>query len=914
MNEFVCLDIETTGLSYKDNEIIEIGLVKIADGQIVEKYSTLIKPQKPLVEFITKLTGITDDLLINAPVFSEVYPKIKNFIGQNILVAHNIKFDFDMLNQEFLRLGSPSLTNKLLDTQELALILYPHFYSHKLSALAKNFNILLKAHRALNDALAVAEIFLKMHEELLKINPLILNQALKILPLEKQALKEFLAIFYQEIYQGKSLNYLDYLNGLKDISQPKKDTNFKSWPKDIKSFFQEESPLNNNFTNFEIRDSQANMAEFIFERFQNAEYGVVEAGTGIGKTLAYLIPSIIWSKKQGKPIIISTKTKHLQNQIMFQDLLRTSCENIPNFTFALVKGKENFLDLRKFDSLLKEFNLGLHKNDAIEFLGLFNWLLTTKLGDLTELHPTIYKIFYYKINFTTFSEYNDNRVFKNKCFVQKMRRKAKQADLIITNHSLVFADYFNGNKILPAYDYIIFDEAHSLEDIVGFSTGKVFSNFTLKELFSNFSLRHKSVFLEQIDLVNKRLVTEKNCDFSEYFRYLKDKINELKEQHNVFFDYLKTLFRDTKILSGEKKQIIFSAKLGNGNNFAEIKYRLNDLILELKTIRKIFEQIIEELNKFNKDNVIKNMCHIFIDNEDFLKQLILDLEVQIALPENFITWLEEENTNKAKFLKLISVPINIKNIFQDYINQKKSCIFTSATLSINQQFDYFLNRLGITENFKTLILASEFDYYNQAEFNLFTDLPVFQDTEEYYADIAQSIFQIVTSNFQKTLVLFTAQKSLRRTYHYLKELLNNYPTTVFCQNIHGSRESILERFKQFDQAVIFGLDSFWEGVDLAGDLLKCLIIQKMPFPVPSDPLHQARMDLLTTEGKDSFMNYSLPLAVLKFKQGIGRLIRTKQDTGSIYVLDTRLVTKYYGKYFLKEVENYRNNYVTKEMS
>ncbi|MFA5878591.1 MAG: helicase C-terminal domain-containing protein [Candidatus Margulisiibacteriota bacterium] len=904
MKTYICLDLETTGLAYKTNEIIEIGLVKIVNSEIVDRFSSLVKPQGRLLGFITKLTGITSAMLQDAPLFEEIVPSILSFIGEATIVAHNATFDLDMLNQELFRINYGKLINKALDTKDLSLVLHPELLSHKLSALVNYYDLKFTHHRALTDAEAVANIFIRFRKEILSINPIIIAEAIKLLPSSKNDLKDYFSEIYFEIDKSKSFYYLDYLDSYKKPKKYKKQDNTID---DINKFFQNDSPLKVNFSEFEIRESQIKMAGFIEACFKENNLGMIEAGTGIGKTIAYLLPAIIWARKNGTPVIISTKTKHLQNQIMYQDILKVKSDKTPSFTYALVKGKENYIDIAKFDTIYKNYTLGLLKKDVVEFLGLLSWLLKTATGDLSELHSSIYNIFYYKVHFTSFSDsFYQKDIYKNKCFVNKMRHRAKDVDIVITNHALVFSDLLHNAKILPDYQYLIFDEAHSIEDVASNTASINFNNFTLKEIFNQFKTTHQESLINQIIKMQSLLL---NTISNDLICEIKDKNAQLVQLNEIFFESVKVFLINNNRESYDKQQFVLDDKARNLLDWQNVNQNHHELITELLKFQYLLEQLTQKKEVPDSgSDITKNFIKRLNDTIQYLGEMISNIQLIFSFNQENINWLEMQSIHNDKLIKLISAPIDLRSTFKLLLDDKKSCIFTSATLTINKNFDYLINRLGIADEkgrIKKLYLESEFNYKEQALFNTITDLPVYNENQEYFKSLAEIIFKIVVSLETKTLVLFTSQKSLKLTYSYLQRYLKEYPITVFCQNLHGSRESIIERFKQTETGVIFGLDSFWEGIDLAGDLLQCVILQKMPFPVPSEPLTKARINLIEAEGKNGFRDYMLPMAVLKFKQGIGRLIRTKNDTGQLFILDERVFNKSYGKNFLNEISKFK---------
>lgn len=897
LQSFVCIDLETTGLCSNENEIIEIGAVKVVQGVVTEKFSTLIKPKGKIDEFVSDLTGIDLEMVQNAPEFHDIEKKLCDLLQDQILIAHNAQFDINMLNQAFKRLGKSELTNIYLDTKELSTIIYPNLYSHKLGSLSRHFHLnILDHHRALNDALCVAYLFLQMEEDVRKMNPLIIAEALRLIPSSNKGLKTYLEPLYKEIYKGQSLHYKDYLHSYKKTPPIKQEKNIDF---DMPHFFSEQSCLKDKFQSFEVRASQQKMSEFIWNCLTHSEHGIVEAGTGTGKSLAYLIPAIFWARKEATPVIISTRTKHLQNQLVEQEIPKLQ-SILPHFSYCVVKGKENYIDVEKFDELYQEYATGLIVRDVIEFLGLLSWIIKTETGDLSELHPNILSRFNQRIHFTNFSESHKKTKVKEKCFVAKMRKKAKDADIIITNHSLVFSDIISKAGILPEYNYIIFDEAHHIEESATSSFSVQVTNLSIAEAMTLFIGKNHEPYLQNI------LSLEDLHKVSELFL-------SLKQANERFFNKLDQLFKEWEISQDTpKKQIRITPEVRQSASGINVEKELDHFLLQINPILDLLESLIGRL-KENSQPDIKEFVFKVTASQQMLLNIKNNFQFIFANQQNnqlnYVSWIESEKNNNRKWYKCIAAPLDCSiQLAQALCSQKRSIIMTSATLTVQGSFQYFLSQIGITlseKPYQTLILPSEFNYKQQADFYILKDIPSFSETKESHQVMSKIISEIVRKEKGKALILFTSYKTLKSLYYLLKNDLKDINVTVYSQHLHGSRESILERFKaEIGRAVLLGVDSFWEGIDLPGNQLTSVIIQKLPFHVPTEPIHSARMEYFEEKGGSGFMDYMLPLALLKFRQGIGRLIRSRYDTGSILVLDHRLSTKSYGKHFLKEVAHY----------
>ena len=895
---YVCVDVETTGLAPNQNEIIEIGAAKVVDGVIVETFQRLIKPWRPLPRFITILTGIDSAMLSTAPRFEDVYEEFLDFLGDSVFVAHNALFDFDTINAELLRLRKPPITNPVLDTKEMAMILYPHVLSHKLSALAES--LLIDAphfHRALVDATCVAHFVIKMTDATAQLPPVLLKEISRLLSNRNPGLVTF---FKQNSTPTLShLPYDEYLyTRSATVFGERYDHEIDA--RSITSYFGDDSSLKLVFENYEKRPAQGKMADCVWDCFTHDRHGVIEAGTGTGKSLAYLIPAILYAFSSGKPVVISTKTKHLQDQLAKSDLPKLR-EILPSFSYVVLKGKENYIDLGRFDALYRHYLTTPTAKYALEFLGLFSWLLQTKTGDLAELHPSIHSRFFHKVNFISSESWKTKR-YLNRCFVNRLRRDAKDVQLIITNHAMVFADLNSSAKILPSYDHIVFDEAHSIEDCVTSSFSTEFTTFTLHELFALVSSKKGTVY-EHL----RRLILEEVLDpeVQPFSKSLKSAVNDVERLLAVFFDAVESVFIQSPIQTSERQQRIIDMALRSQSIWIDCENAKSHLQKSLEVCAKTISDMITYLDNF----FVQETEHLRASLQLAL-QLSLDsidtLQFIFFFEPDYVNWIEQETSQKP-ILKLVSAPIHCAQLLSETLfTQAKSVILTSATLTVNDSFKHLLQRFGLPSGTCCLKLESDFVYSEQALLCLVKGLPAVEASEIYFKTTADLIAGIVKQLGGRSLVLLTSYRALVKISEHLKASLMHTGIQVHSQYRQASRESILEKFKSGSQkSVILGVDSFWEGVDVPGDSLSGVIIPKLPFPVPSDPLVMARSQFIEEQGGNGFWDYSVPIAVLKFKQGIGRLIRSSRDRGVLFILDERIEGKSYGRLFLNELTHYQ---------
>lgn len=862
----VCVDVETTGLAPDINEVIEIGMVRVANGQIVDRYSSLVRAVRPIPPYVQFLTGITNDDLVNAPDFAEIVDDVMMFIGDDYFVAHNVEFDLKMVNKELARLGRQPLSNPYFDSRDLGLILYPHFGSHKLALFATALDVeFSKSHRALEDAVVLAQIVLRMFSDLQSLHPLVFAEVNRVLE-NRPGLKSVFDHFCPDLMSLKSFDYKDYLPTVskdKIVARPE----IGDWQTEAADCLAGNRGLRASLEGFEERPQQQDMANEIALAWADEHHAVLEAGTGIGKSMAYLIPSVYFALATGNPVVIATKTKHLQSQLVNQDI--ATLKRIVPFEFeaAVVKGKDNFVDIDLVDDLIAGMRSKTRMVPVIEYLALLSWILNTQTGDLSELHPSLFQRFGMALAFRRFKPLDYSR--SSRCFVAKMRQKAQGAHLIITNHAMVLADVAAVNAVLPQYDYLVVDEAHSFGDAVTGAYTRKIGPDRIQELINLIS-----------EVWGGGLV-EIQTDW-QYLKARKAKLHEqLKKmtqtgQEDAERGVVQIALTDELMMSKKWKSVI-------------------------KTLDQI-EDTLKVLASASEPSHSENVPSKWTQFKEEIALFRAEINAIKSPDSGYVQWVERIPGSRRDIYEVLSAPIRCQSIIaSEVLDTKASVVFTSATMSVGGKLDYFVSQMGLDRCRKPVqlrIFGTEFDYPSQAIHAKITNLGS--------QDVADQIINIVTALGGNSLVLFTSIKQMKAVYHRMRDPLRDANISLYCQQLSGPKESIIARFKsEKGRAVMLGVDSFWEGVDITGQALSCVIVVKLPFPVPSDPVILARQHLVQAEGGNGFRDHYLPQAVIKFKQGIGRLIRSKKDRGALFVLDSRIYSQSYRSVFLTEIAQFR---------
>jgi ATP-dependent DNA helicase DinG len=902
-NKFVVIDLETTGNSpKKGDKIIQFGAVVIENGIITDRFSALINPKITIPIFIEELTGITNDMVAEAPLFEEIAHDIQTLLNDAYFVAHNVLFDLSFLQEELLSVNQEGFFGSVIDTVELSRFLFPTLDSYKLNDIANHLGFSHeRPHQADSDAEVTANIFLYLLNRLYSIPRTTYNQLYEL----SGGLKSDIQLLLEEIVDEKNhqlddwSNDLEKVNGLiikKQFSENSKNKNedILVFPKDDK---QKEWQLIQSFPHFQKRSGQFLMMDEIFDAFSHNYHLVLEAGTGIGKSFGYLFPSAYFSKCFDKQVVISTYTTHLQSQLLDKDI-PSLIETLPfKVNVALLKGKSHYLSLAKFEDSLNDFEDNY--DSCLTKMQILIWLLETQSGDVDELNLSSGgQIFWNRICHSA-STKNELVGWSNHDFYQRAKEKVKSADIVITNHSLLLHDIKEQSQ-LATIEYLVVDEAHQFSKVAQKTFGCQIDYFNIRLSFNQLGQLEQKQLLFKLQRFFK--IKQIQMNFQSINLLVTDLYYEMDEFFKATRIYVKKYLKEDKTFSKVSQKINYQ-----DNDFKIIfhsaerfSYKLKEIINAVSSIISKMEgiKLADESDKFLYEQVIKSYQQ--------LNQINRQMVSIFLRPANGTTaWIEIDFRSYQNATTIFSQPVSISNQLQEMLLSKmKSIVFTSATLSTNQKFDYILNELGMDKSTKTVLIDSPFDYQNKVKVFIPKELPDIKgvNLDDYIAAITEHIISIAEVTKGRILVLFTSHDMLRKTFTLIKDSGFITEFALIAQGITGgSRSRLTRNFQKFDKAILFGTSSFWEGVDIPGDALSCLIMVRLPFTSPDDPLMQAKCQEIKKIGGNAFQEISLPEAVLKFKQGFGRLIRSEDDKGVLIIFDRRVVTSSYGKNFLTSI-------------
>ena len=635
--------------------------------------------------------------------------------------------------------------------------------------------------------------------------------------------------------------------------------------------------ISQGLNGYEYRPQQLEMAKAVADAFRADEHLIVEAGTGVGKTFAYLIPAIDLALSAGETVVISTNTISLQEQLIKKDIPFLQKILPFSFTAVLAKGRSNYLSRRRLNSLLT-YERGLFdtKEEVVELAGIVEWVAATDDGSRADLEKQPMPEIWDQVVSDRDNCLRSKCPTYDTCFYFKARRQMQEANLLIVNHHLLFSDLEIRRSadvqsaVLPDYQYLILDEAHHLEAIAGKHATVEFTNSRVKR------------FLDSLNNPSGKSGLSVRYAAS----HLKESVEDARNQANKFFgaisDWLET--QGSQRWGGSITQRIDRV------NFVEnvLDAPLATLQAELKDLRETAQTDDDE------EEITSHLRRCGNLRED------LDLMISHSDPDS-VYWIETLKRGRFARMTLNATPVNVSEAVNEYLfGNMNSVILTSATLATNQNFDFFKKRLGLSEC-RELIAGSPFDYGKQVEIHIPLKMPDPRRSIEYTQSIISQVKRYLKMTNGKAFVLFTSYRMMDEVYEVVSDYLDGLGIVSFRQGGGLSRSQMLDAFKQDTDSVLFGTSSFWEGVDVQGKSLSSVIITKLPFEVPTHPVMEAKIRQVEEQGGNSFMEFSLPEAILRLKQGFGRLIRTKTDKGMVVILDPRVTTKFYGKHFLNSL-------------
>ena len=906
---WVALDLETTGLSRSEDTIIEVGAVKFLGDKVIDTFQTFVNPNRKLSDFIVGYTGIKQTDVDDAPSFSAVAPKFSAFIGSCPVVGHNIPFDLGFLETHNLKISNPRC-----DTWDLAFVLRPGLQEYALARMAVRLEVSQPSpHRALDDASATMGVFLKLIEQAsdLDTNTLaemqrlasrsgwVLDYVLKGLQANAAPTDPILAAASRRRVGVTGIDNAELSARLRTGGALRAARDAEAVDVDfVTSLLKDDSALSAAIAGFEERAEQVQMAEAVTNTINKGGRLIVEAGTGVGKSMAYLLPSLLYGLQNNKRIVVSTNTIALQEQLVSKDIpaLVEALESVSGVAaeyvkFCQLKGRANYICLRRWAHLRASETL--NEDEARMLAKTMMWLGTTESGDRSELNLGSRRS---AAPWDRISAVGATECLSlgGPCFLKAARENAASAHIVVVNHALLMSDVVAGSTLIPDYDVLIVDEAHHLEEEatrhLGFEVGQMQINDLVSSLTGDRGLLKEAVdaFRGSTAAATRRQsVEEKAAEIIALLGRVRDEIARSFLALGSIASLGNGQERDFRVTPSTRAQPAWSD--------LEIEWDNADLaLMELgNQIRELGVSLegLEDSNLINYDGINMEISNA----RDTTTELRAKLTEFFSQPkQDGIYWVTRHP--RSGDLAVHAAPLHVGETLEEMLfSQKESVVLTSATLSTNGTFDHMVERTGFADA-DQLMLGSPFDYPNAAMICVPQDMPE-PNSWAYQTAIEEAVVDAAVAAGGRTMALFTSHASLQTAASSVRHKLALKGITVLAQGLDGSPNQIVRRFLDNPSSVILGTASFWEGVDLPGDSLMVLLVSRLPFSVPSDPVFSARSELYD----NSFMEYAVPQAILRLRQGFGRLIRTKTDRGVAIMLDKRITSRRYGKAFLKSL-------------
>lgn len=907
-DDVVVLDTETTGLSHRENELIEIAAARLRGREIVDRFDTFVKPSGLIPAEITELTSITNVDVAHAPSAEGAVAALTEFVGGAPVIAHNAAFDRGFIEAVS---GGSEVSDIWIDSLALSRIALPRLSSHKLASMAELFGCASVSHRANADVEALCGVWRIL---LCGLDDLPLGLMRRLadmhpdVPWSYRPIFSFLAGSHPEAVFSLVSARHDILaadsssaagssaridaDELPGLNMPSRE--------EVEACFEPDGLVNRMYPGYEPRVEQMQMAAEVRDALATSSHRVIEAGTGVGKSIAYLVPFAQAAKRNNITVGIATKSNNLADQLMYHELPRLAREIEGGLTYCALKGYDHYPCLRKLERLARASEVHTTRDPADTLTAIaviYAYACQSPAGDLDGLGIRWRSV--RKADLTTSSRECARRLcpfYPDKCMVHGSRRRAARADVVVTNHSLLFRNVAADGKILPPIRHWVVDEAHSIEGEARRQWAVTVSADESRSIFE----RLGGARTGSLGRITRDLVAS---DAATLFMGLTAKATSSTQRASLamadLFDAVRDLARSARSDSGYDtanmwigREVRESAAWGV---FAEVANTAIDALDEAsKNLASLVETVAEE-----KPELVADVA----DGQRRLKELNDGLKLVVeGTNDRYVYSCQVNRRIKAGGESLSAERLDIgEALAENWLPEMHTAIFASATMTVSGSFDHFTHAVGLDrlgrESFQTLHLDSSYDFERNMAVVVAGDIPDPRNRAAYLDALENLLVDVHMAMGGSTLTLFTNRRDMEELFDRVSPRLSKEGLALDCQKKNTSAKILRDRFLSDETSSLFALKAFWEGFDAAGDTLRCVVIPKLPFSSPTDPLSCER----GVREDRAWARYSLPEAVLEVKQAAGRLIRTSTDAGVLVLADSRLVTKGYGKKFLSSL-------------
>lgn len=907
-DDVVVLDTETTGLSHREDELIEIAAARLRGREIVDRFDTFVKPSGLIPAEITELTSITNADVAHAPSAEGAVAALAEFVGGAPVIAHNAAFDRGFIEAVS---GGSEVSDIWIDSLALSRIALPRLSSHKLASMAELFGCASVSHRANADVEALCGVWRIL---LCGLDDLPLGLMRRLadmhpdVPWSYRPIFSFLAGSHPEAVFSLVSARHDILaadsssaagssaridaDELPGLNLPSRE--------EVEACFEPDGLVNRMYPGYEPRMEQVQMAAEVRDALATSSHRVIEAGTGVGKSIAYLVPFAQAAKRNNITVGIATKSNNLADQLMYHELPRLAREIEGGLTYCALKGYDHYPCLRKLERLARASEVHTTRDPADTLTAIaviYAYACQSPAGDLDGLGIRWRSV--RKADLTTSSRECARRLcpfYPDKCMVHGSRRRAARADVVVTNHSLLFRNVAADGKILPPIRHWVVDEAHSIEGEARRQWAVTVSADESRSIFE----RLGGARIGSLGRITRDLAAS---DAATLFMGLTAKATSSTQRASLamadLFDAVRDLARSARSDSGYDtanmwigREVRESAAWGV---FAEVANTAIDALDEAsKNLASLVETVAEE-----KPELVADVA----DGQRRLKELHDGLKLVVeGTNDRYVYSCQVNRRIKAGGESLSAERLDIgEALAENWLPEMHTAIFASATMTVSGSFDHFTHAVGLDrlgrESFQTLHLDSSYDFERNMAVVVAGDIPDPRNRAAYLDALENLLVDVHVAMGGSTLTLFTNRRDMEELFDRVSPRLSKGGLALDCQKKNTSAKILRDRFLSDETSSLFALKAFWEGFDAAGDTLRCVVIPKLPFSSPTDPLSCER----GVREDRAWARYSLPEAVLEVKQAAGRLIRTSTDAGVLVLADSRLVTKGYGKKFLSSL-------------
>ena len=905
---WVAIDLETTGLDPRGDRIIEVGGVKFRGETELARFSSLVNPRRKLSTFVTSLTGISQAQVDSAPDWRRVAPDLRAFLGGLPVVGHNVGFDM-----AFLRSHRVFPAGAAFDTMNLAQVTLPSEPSYALARLAEKYAAAHDSpHRALSDALATRDVFLTLLRRLEELDPEALLRLQQMGREHDWPVAVLAGRTVRAIGQSESLGLplgIDTRELARRLYAPRFQRAEGDVPDpgeftaQVEELFEQGGVLEKILPDFEQREVQVVMASAVAKAISAGENLVVEAGTGVGKSIAYLLGAALHATSSGGTVIVSTNTINLQAQLLKKDvpvveeaLALAGMIQEGSLRTSELKGRGNYLCFRRWSHAMQSESASEEETSLLA--KCLVWLGETETGDRSELGPGRYGS-----AFTRLSAQGAARCPQSEgpCFLRRARSLAHSADIVIVNHALLMSDAALGGTLLPPHDALIVDEAHHLVNVATRHLGITVNEEQFKAELERLSGRAdrpgpRGLIAELGDaLLTASAEVEALSPNPEVTARTTQAAMRAAELSTEFFDVLRYT-AETFGAGGQGGKLRITDGL-------RIRPEWHELLLAWENLDAVLALTAGGLS------TLAGRAERAEEPDDAMDAILLNVSAALEVlngarlafsqcvsePEDgMVYWMEQ--WGKRAVMTLHGAPLEVgPKLRETLFARERPVVLTGATLAQDGSLERFRDLVGL-EGGKDLLLGSPFKYREAALIAVPEDMPE-PGSRNYASAVSDAIADVALKLRQRTLVLFTSYSAMDTARRSLAKRLSAAGITLLAQRTDGTPHRVMRELAREEAAVALGVNSLWEGVDLEGASLKALIVPRLPFPVPTEPVVEARAELFA----DGFNEYMVPEAAMRFRQGFGRLIRSSTDRGAFIVLDRRILARGYGARFQRSL-------------